>query len=286
MAAMSQGHQPILLGASIPLLGRASNSCPMPLMPLQVAPMRIVTPCSMLNTHQMGMCLWLSWLIPVSWDLFTFCSSTLVATTDHGHLQIFAPERHKMIHRVLHAHSRAANYVKFLDNTRFASCSDDTEISLWDLRKLDRPISTFRGHSYLVKNIEYDPRSNKLITSAFDGLVNTWDISENPCERRPQTLLKCLNLLRMRLTHDLSKMIISTSDGFLMVIHDLDLDHLSKDLKGFNCELYHMMQKGSESLGLDMGSWYNHLFTRSRNRVEIISDFPPGDVSLNVRDWW
>lgn len=214
-------------------------------------------------------------------DMLLFDRSYLVATTAQGHLQIYAPERHKLIRRIPHGHSRSINYAKFLDNKTFASCSDDTTVALWDLRRSESPVCTLRGHTYLVKNIEYDPHSKRLITSAFDGLINAWNVTENrEYEQRPQTLLKCLNLLRMRLTPDLSKMIISTSDGFLMVIHDLDLDRLSSDLKGFNCELYHMMQKGSESLGLDMGSWYNHLFTRSRNRVELISDFPPGDVSL------
>ncbi len=39
-------------------------------------------------------------------------------------------------------------------------------------------------------------------------------------------------LMRMRLSPDSDKMIISTSEGFLMVIHDVDLNTMDKDLEG------------------------------------------------------
>ena len=49
--------------------------------------------------------------------------------------------------------------------------------------------------------------------------------------------------MRMRLsplTGD--RMVISTMNGFLMVVHDLDLDTLQDDLKGFKPNLYRLMQ--------------------------------------------
>lgn len=47
----------------------------------------------------------------------------------------------------------------------------------------------------------------------------------------------------MRLTYDLSKMIISTADGYIMIIHDLDLNNLNEDLGDFQSDLYRLMQK-------------------------------------------
>jgi hypothetical protein len=38
--------------------------------------------------------------------------------------------------------------------------------------------------------------------------------------------------MRMRLTPDVRKMVISTLYGYLVVIHDLDLSSMSKDLAG------------------------------------------------------
>ena len=50
-------------------------------------------------------------------------------------------------------------------------------------------------------------------------------------------------LMRMRLS-PLSgdRMVISTMNGFLMVVHDLDLETLQEDLKGFKPNLYRLMQ--------------------------------------------
>lgn len=40
-------------------------------------------------------------------------------------------------------------------------------------------------------------------------------------------------LMRTRLNPDASKMILCTSGGYLMIIHDLDLNTLAQDLAGF-----------------------------------------------------
>lgn len=47
------------------------------------------------------------------------------------------------------------------------------------------------------------------------------------------------------MSSDHSKMVISTSEGYLMVIHDLDLRTLNEDLKDFQSDLYRLMQKVS-----------------------------------------
>ena len=48
--------------------------------------------------------------------------------------------------------------------------------------------------------------------------------------------------MRMRLSPLGDRMVISTMNGFLMVVHDLDLDTLQEDLKGFKPNLYRLMQ--------------------------------------------
>lgn len=64
---------------------------------------------------------------------------------------------------------------RFLDNRLFATCSDDTTIALWDLRKLNTKVCTLHGHTSWVKNIEYDTNTRLLVTSGFDGNVIIWD---------------------------------------------------------------------------------------------------------------
>ena len=53
------------------------------------------------------------------------------------------------------AHSDCINFVRFLDTRVFATCSDDTQVALWDVRNLKSRMRTLEGHSNWVKNIEY-----------------------------------------------------------------------------------------------------------------------------------
>ncbi|XP_060156715.1 DDB1- and CUL4-associated factor 10 isoform X2 [Globicephala melas] len=112
----------------------------------------------------------------------------------------------------------------FLDNRLFATCSDDTTIALWDLRKLNSKVCTLHGHTSWVKNIEYDTNTRLLVTSGFDGNVIIWDTNrctEDGCPHKK--FFHTRFLMRMRLTPDCSKMLISTSSGYLLILHDLDL---------------------------------------------------------------
>lgn len=68
---------------------------------------------------------------------------------------------------------------RFLDNRLFATCSDDTTIALWDLRKLNSKVCSLHGHASWVKNIEYDTNTRLLVTSGFDGNVITWDMNRS-----------------------------------------------------------------------------------------------------------
>ena len=93
-------------------------------------------------------------------------------------------------------------------------------------------------------------------------------------------------LMRTKMTPDATKLITATASGYLMVIHDLDLHTLAHDLQGFKPHLYHRMQM-SQSM-LNQENLHSHVFNRRRNRVELISDFPPENkaemiASLEVR---
>lgn len=93
--------------------------------------------------------------------------------------------------------------------------------------------------------------------------------------------------MRSKLTADSKKLVMSTQAGYLIIIHDLDLSTLANDLKGFRPNMYRLMQISETSLGF--GTMYNSVFTSSRNRVEIISDWPVGNeanviASLQVGD--
>jgi len=96
-------------------------------------------------------------------------------------------------------------------------------------------------------------------------------------------------LMRTRVTRDGSKLIISTTDGYMIVIHDLNLDRITKDLFGFVPSNHLIPLRGIATLDPPGEDPFEYLFTAKRNRVEIITDFPMDDEpsmipSLEVND--
>ena len=138
------------------------------------------------------------------------------------------------------------------------------------MRNLKSRVRTLRGHSNWVKNIEYNTREGLLVTSGFDGAIFTWDINKYQ-ERQAEykRVFHTNGLMRMRLTAGCDKMVISTMNGYLMVVHDLDLEMLSQDLAGFKPNMYRMMQTSGKPI--EMAVHYTKLFHAKRNRVELIS---------------
>jgi len=84
-------------------------------------------------------------------------------------------------------------------------------------------------------------------------------------------------LMRTRVTHDASKMIMSTTDGFLLVIHELDLNRITKDLFGFVPSNHLLPPLGHMPAEQPEEDPFEYLFTSRRNRVEIVDDFPMDD---------
>ncbi|XP_051504806.1 DDB1- and CUL4-associated factor 10 isoform X1 [Myxocyprinus asiaticus] len=150
--------------------------------------------------------------------------SVLTVACEQTEVLLFDPISSRHIKTLVEAHEDCVNNIRFLDNRLFATCSDDTTIALWDLRKLNSKVCTLHGHASWVKNIEYDTHTRLLVTSGFDGNVITWDTNRFTEEGCPhKKFFHTRYLMRMRLTPDCSKMLISTSSGYLLILHDLDL---------------------------------------------------------------
>lgn len=203
----------------------------------------------------------------------------LVAACERKSLLLFDPLNHQHIQSVHNSHADCVNCVRFLDTRVFATCSDDTNVALWDVRYLKTKMRTLQGHSNWVKNIEYAQDKGLLVTSGFDGSIYAWNInsySENESTVF-QRIFHMSGLMRMKLTPDADKLIVATAGGYLMVIHDLDLPSVGNDLHGFKPNMYRLMQMSHSPIR--QGYTFNHLFheRRRRNRVEFISDFPEGN---------
>ncbi|XP_074134121.1 DDB1- and CUL4-associated factor 10-like [Sminthopsis crassicaudata] len=149
--------------------------------------------------------------------------SVLTAASELNEVLLFDPISSKHIRTLSDAHNDCVNNIRFLDDKLFATCSDDSTVALWDLRKLNSKVCTLHGHTSWVKNIEYDVSTRLLVTSGFDGNVIIWDTNlctEDGCPHK--TFFHTRFLMRMRLAPDCSKMLLSTSSGYLLIVHDLD----------------------------------------------------------------
>ncbi|KAL4718209.1 hypothetical protein ACJJTC_002484 [Scirpophaga incertulas] len=164
--------------------------------------------------------------------------SLLVAACEKKCIQIFDPLTHKKIHSVNGAHSDCVNCVKFLDGRMFATCSDDTTVALWDVRNLKKKIRTLLGHSSWVKNIEFSFKDKLLVTSGLEGSIYTWDInSYTEYNLIYQRVFHASGLMRCRLSPDARQMVMCTTGGLLIIIHDLNLATLAQHLHGFKVSL-------------------------------------------------
>lgn len=99
---------------------------------------------------------------------------------------------------------------------------------------MSRSKGTLHGHSNWVKNIEYSEKEKVVVTSAFDGTIHAWDLN-SPTENNVlfDKVFVMNGLMRTKLTPDGSKLIICTTSGYMIIIHDLNLKMLSNDLKMF-----------------------------------------------------
>uniref|UniRef100_A0A1B6LSV5 Uncharacterized protein n=1 Tax=Graphocephala atropunctata TaxID=36148 RepID=A0A1B6LSV5_9HEMI len=204
--------------------------------------------------------------------------SLLVAACEKRSILMFDPLSRKLIHAVDDAHFDCVNCVRFLDSRVFATCSDDSTVALWDARNLRSRIRTLQGHSNWVKNIEFSQTDGLLVTSGFDGSIYTWDInSYTEVGFLYKRVFHTNGLMRTRLNPDGSKMIICTTGGYLILIHDLDLKTLREDLEGFKPNMYRLMQLSQTTI--PVAASFTHLFSNKRrsNRIEFVTDFPDGD---------
>ena len=205
--------------------------------------------------------------------------SILGAACEQKSIILFDPQTRRPVKFIEKAHDDCVNCIRFFDSRLFATCSDDTTVALWDARFLKHRLRTLRGHSNWVKNIEFSHKDNCLVTSGFDGAIYTWDIN-NYSERTNgdpefRKVFYTNGLMRMRLTPTWDKMVVSTMNGYLMVVHDLCLDTMSKDLQNFKPNMYRLMQISGKPLPVAVQ--YTPLFHAKRNRVEFICDFPEDD---------
>uniref|UniRef100_A0A182R7H3 WD_REPEATS_REGION domain-containing protein n=1 Tax=Anopheles funestus TaxID=62324 RepID=A0A182R7H3_ANOFN len=202
----------------------------------------------------------------------------LAAACEYKSIVLFDPLTEKQICAVDNAHDGSVNCIRFVDTRTFASCSDDTTVALWDSRNLSTKLRTLNGHSGWVKNIEYAKQAGLLISSGLDGLVYGWELNnstEQGCTY--QRLLYMPGLMRCRLAPDETRLVLCTSNGYLMLIHDLHLARFAGDLVDFRPNIHRLNLMRKQRVPSASRKTTAISDSRKRNRIEFVSDFPPGD---------
>lgn len=151
--------------------------------------------------------------------VLTACSNNSVVVYDPR----LSPFKH--IRSVQNAHCDSTNCITFVNDSTFVSCSDDKTIRLWDLRNLSSNVCALLGHTNWVKNIEYDSKSNKIFSVAFQDGVREWslkDLKGGTYEKDDNLVFKLDDPVRMRIAPDSSRMFISMRTNRCLVIDSFD----------------------------------------------------------------
>ena len=160
----------------------------------------------------------------------------LLAARANKAITVHDSQSGKQVHAVPQAHSDCINVITFLNPWMFATGSDDHSLRLWDIRNLTTPTTILNKHTGWVKNIEYDSRNNLLFSIAFEDGVRKWDLSDLasyatrddfvPYDKLPATgdnlVLGYPDAVRMRISADDSKMIVTLRRNQLFVVSDFD----------------------------------------------------------------
>lgn len=151
----------------------------------------------------------------------------VVAVFARNAFEVYDPRLDKKVHSHRNAHEDCVNCVTFISDVQFATCSDDSDIRLWDARNLSSSLSVLRGSLSWVKNVEYDRNSGLLFSIAFNDGVRYWDLDNvGRYETADANLDNCIQTLRdpvrMRIAPDGTKMFITSRKNTCLVINDFD----------------------------------------------------------------
>ncbi|GLH06760.1 DDB1- and CUL4-associated factor 10 homolog [Gryllus bimaculatus] len=209
-------------------------------------------------------------------------ASLLVAGSIKNSILIYDTLRRKQIGALITPQMGCLFTIKFLDNWTFASGSEDRSVTLWDTRNLKKWARRLVGHSSSVRNIEFSSKNDVLVTTGDDGTVLVWNLKNTTEGVTTYSKFGSDDFWGIRLNPDASKMIISSTGGYLIIVHDLDLNTVAADLAGFYPGIGPVwdLEEFPPSASLPRENVFSR--SRKRNRAEAVLDFPHLDVFHNV----
>lgn len=198
----------------------------------------------------------------------------LLAASSNGDVYLF-DSGNQRLRAALTDSQHPALKVSFLGGDRnFVTASTDNNIILWDARNTNRAVNTLRGHTNLVRSLNYDEESGKLLSSSYDGNVRYWHMQsyQRKTEREDADsessanyrgiLLTCRDLNQVTVSKSGKKLLLITSKGVIYAISNFDIEHVKEDIKFYRFD---------DTLPLLLSWMIPNSSTNRRNSVRMIS---------------
>ena len=107
----------------------------------------------------------------------------LIASLTSGDIQILSitKDSFNLEHTIEKAHSAIINKTVELTKERFASCSNDKTIKVFDNRNYSL-IKTLEGHKEYVQSMLYIKEKDILLSGSYQENIHIWNLSTYQCE--------------------------------------------------------------------------------------------------------
>ncbi|KAF8344126.1 WD40-repeat-containing domain protein [Cantharellus anzutake] len=116
---------------------------------------------------------------PIRTFQFNHAGSYLVSADQSGIIKYFQPNMNNVA--VWNGHREAISGLSWSpDDTRFATCSDDKSIKLWQFEVMSEE-RALTGHGWDVRCVQWHPTKGLLASGSKDNLVKFWDPRTAQC---------------------------------------------------------------------------------------------------------
>lgn len=102
---------------------------------------------------------------------------------DHAPRKCFLPK--KLLHTFT-GHSKPINGIRLFPRSGhlLLSCSADCKVKLWELYHERRCVMTYHGHMQAVKDICFNRKGDRFLSSAYDRSIKLWDTETGECIKK------------------------------------------------------------------------------------------------------
>ena len=195
----------------------------------------------------------------------------LLAASSNGDVYLFNSSNQRLRAALTDSHYPSLK-VSFVGDRNFVTASTDNNIVLWDVRNTRKAINTLRGHTNLIRSLDYDKESDKLLSSSYDGNVRYWHMQSYQTEREDidsedtanyrGVLLTCKDLNQVTVNRSWTKLLMITSKGVIYAISNFDIEHVKEDSK---------LYRFDDTLPLLLSWMRPNSSTNKQNSVKMIS---------------